>query len=105
MVGTDDIAWNHSIFGWSDALVDGVLRPYRAGAAVSYRPPGWVRHGRDGAVEVADAEALLLGRDHVIPEDVQALFAAVAAHRLVPDAEGVSATELAQAIAQAVAVD
>ena len=60
VVGTDDIAWNHSIFGWSDALVDGVLRPYRAGAAVSYRPPGWVRHGRDGAVEVADTVRLLI---------------------------------------------
>lgn len=60
VVGTDDIAWNHSIFGWADALVDGVLRPFRAGSAVSYRPPGWVRHGREGAVEVADSVRLLI---------------------------------------------
>ena len=60
VVSTDDIAWNHSIFGWADALVDGVLRPYRAGSAVYYRPPGWVRHGREGAVEVADSVRLLI---------------------------------------------
>jgi hypothetical protein len=60
VVSTDDIAWSHSIFEWVDALVDGVLRPYRAGAAVSYRPPGWVRHSREGAVEVADTVRLLI---------------------------------------------
>ena len=32
----------------------------------------------------ARAWALLAGRDHVMPEDVQAVFAAVAAHRLQP---------------------
>lgn len=60
VVGTDDIAWNHSMFGWADALIDGVLRPYRDGSAVSYRPPGWLRHGREGAVEVADTVRLLI---------------------------------------------
>ncbi|TMN24851.1 MoxR family ATPase [Pseudoxanthomonas sp. X-1] len=89
----------------SDALLDYV----QALVNRSRRQPG-VRVGlspRAGLALLrgARAHALLLGRDHVIPEDVQALFAAVAAHRLVPDAEGASATELAQAIAQAVAVD
>lgn len=60
VVSTDDIAWNHSMFGWADAMVDGVLRPFREGSAVSYRPPGWVRHGREGAVEVADTVRLLI---------------------------------------------
>jgi hypothetical protein len=60
VVGTDDIAWNHSIFDWTGPLIDGVLRPYRTGAAVAYRPPGWVRHGREGAVEVADTVQLLI---------------------------------------------
>ena len=60
VVGTDDIAWNHSIFDWAEPLIDGVLRPYRAGSAVAYRPPGWVRHGREGAVEVADTVQLLI---------------------------------------------
>ena len=60
VVGTDDIAWNHSIFDWAEPLIDGVLRPYRTGSAVTYRPPGWVRHGREGAVEVTDTVQLLI---------------------------------------------
>ena len=60
VVSTDDIAWNHSIFDWAEPLIDGVLRPYRAGSAVAYRPPGWVRHGREGAVEVADTVQVLI---------------------------------------------
>ena len=60
VVSTDDIAWNHSIFDWAEPLIDGVLRPYRAGSAVAYRPPGWVRHGREGAVEVPDTVQLLI---------------------------------------------
>jgi len=53
------------------------------------------------------AHALLLGRTHVLPEDVQALFGAVAAHRLMADADAGAgdAAALAQAILHAVAVD
>ena len=60
VVSTDDIAWNHSIFDWAEPLIDGVLRPFRAGSAVAYRPPGWVRHGREGAIEVADTVQVLI---------------------------------------------
>jgi len=56
-------------------------------------------------LRAARAYALLLGRQHVLPEDVQALFAAVAAHRLVAEAEASSAPALAKAILHAVAVD
>ncbi|HAU79482.1 MAG TPA: ATPase, partial [Stenotrophomonas sp.] len=38
-------------------------------------------------LRAAKAHALLLGRAHVVPEDVQTLFVAVAGHRLVPEAE------------------
>src|SRR5437899_1042251 len=37
VVHTDDIAWHHSRFGWSDPLVDGVLEPVRDGQPVSFR--------------------------------------------------------------------
>lgn len=50
------------------------------------------------------AHALLLGRDHVLPDDVQALFGAVATHRLVADADENAAT-LATSILHAVPVD
>ena len=53
----------------------------------------------------ARAHALLLGREHVVPEDVQALVVAVAAHRLVTDADTGNAAALAKAILHAVPVD
>jgi MoxR-like ATPase len=53
----------------------------------------------------ARAHALLAGRAHALPEDVQALFVEVAAHRLVPEAEASSREFLAGSILKAVAVD
>jgi MoxR-like ATPase len=51
------------------------------------------------------ALALLDGRAHAVPEDVQALFVEVAAHRLVPEAEAESRDVLAASILKAVPVD
>jgi MoxR-like ATPase len=56
-------------------------------------------------LRAARAYALLLGRSHVLPEDVQSLFGAVAAHRLVADAQAGSDASLAKAILHAVPVD
>jgi MoxR-like ATPase len=56
-------------------------------------------------LRAARAYALLLGREHVVPEDVQALFAPVAAHRLVADADAGDGASLARAILHAVPVD
>ncbi|MDN5782852.1 MAG: AAA family ATPase [Luteimonas sp.] len=56
-------------------------------------------------LRAARAYALLLGRGHVLPEDVQALFPAVAAHRLVADADAGDGYALAKAILHGVRVD
>jgi MoxR-like ATPase len=56
-------------------------------------------------LRAARAHAMLLGRQHVLPEDVQALFAAVAAHRLVPESDAGDGASLARAIVHGVAVD
>lgn len=56
-------------------------------------------------LRAARTHALLLGRKHAIPEDVQALFLAVAAHRLVADTETGNAAMLAKAVLHAVPVD
>ena len=56
-------------------------------------------------LRAARAYALLLGRDHVLPEDVQALFIAVAGHRLTGEAEAGSGAALAKAVLHAVPVD
>ena len=89
----------------SDALVDYVQRLL----ARSRQQPG-VRVGlspRAGIalLRAARAHALLAGRNHVLPDDVQALFVAVAAHRLVAEAESSSGLALAQAILHGVQVD
>ncbi|MFD0727377.1 AAA family ATPase [Lysobacter brunescens] len=56
-------------------------------------------------LRAARAHALLLGRSHALPDDVQALFIQVAAHRLVADADGGDGATLAKSILHAVAVD
>ncbi|WP_313319638.1 MoxR family ATPase [Stenotrophomonas sp.] len=89
----------------SDALIDYV----QALLTRSRQHPG-VRVGlspRAGIalLRAAKAHALLLGRHHVVPEDVQALFIAVAGHRLVAEAESSSGPELARAILHTVPVD
>ncbi len=53
----------------------------------------------------ARAHALIARREHARPEDVQALFGEVAAHRLVPEAEAESRDVLAASILKSVAVD
>jgi MoxR-like ATPase len=58
-----------------------------------------------GLLRGARAHALLDGRTHVLPEDVQALFAQVAAHRLVPESESEGRDALAESILRTVAVD
>ena len=89
----------------SEALLDYV----QALVTRSRQQPG-VRVGLSPRAGIAllrasRAYALLLGRKHVLPEDVQALFAAVATHRLVAEAEASSTQALAKSILHAVAVD
>lgn len=60
VVGTDDLAWHHSFFDWAELIIDDILLPYRAGQAVSYRPPGWVKMGREGSIEVPAETKLLI---------------------------------------------
>lgn len=55
-------------------------------------------------LRAARAHALLLGRSHVLPEDVQALFVPLAAHRLVGEGDADGST-LAKSILLAVPLD
>ena len=64
VIHTDSIAWAHSRFGWADLLIDGILAPVRRREAVSYRPPRWVEHGREGSLDVpADCPLLIIEGD------------------------------------------
>ena len=108
LLGSDDVRKaRHAVedIHASDALIGYV----QALLARSRRHPG-VRVGlspRAGLalLRAARAYALLLGRAHVLPEDVQALFPAVAAHRLVAEVDAGKDATLAKAILHAVPVD
>ncbi len=73
VVHTDDVAWHHSFFDWSNLLIGGILKPLRSGSVVHYQPPGWQTHGRPGAIEVAAGLDLVIvegvgaGRTEVMP--------------------------------------
>ncbi|MBS0224865.1 MAG: AAA family ATPase [Proteobacteria bacterium] len=89
----------------SDALIDYL----QALIARSRNHPG-VRAGlspRAGLalLRAARAHALLLGRGHVLPDDVQAMFPHLAAHRLVANADAGDARALARSVLLAVPVD
>ena len=60
VVHTDDIAWEHSRFGWADLLIEGVLVPAHQDRAVSFRPPRWAQHGREGSIKVPVGCPLLI---------------------------------------------
>ncbi|MGL5927357.1 MAG: hypothetical protein ACRCY8_00340, partial [Dermatophilaceae bacterium] len=75
IVATDDIAWHLHPTDWVAELADGVLEPWSHGVDVTYRPPGWVARGRDGAVAAS-------GRRPLVVEGVGA-----ARHELVPRAD------------------
>ncbi|MBB1471506.1 AAA family ATPase [Luteimonas sp. MC1782] len=108
MLGDDDVLRLRKAAGAvhaSDALVRYVQAllarsRHHAGVRVGLSPRAGI-----ALLRAARAHALLLGRGHVLPDDVQHLFAAVAAHRLVADVDAGDDTTLAQAILHAVAVD
>jgi hypothetical protein len=60
VVHTDDIAWWHSRFGWSDLMIQGVLDPLHRGQAVHYQPPAWPSHGRAGHIDVSAKASLVI---------------------------------------------
>lgn len=66
VVHTDDIAWHEPYFAWGHLLADHVLGPLRRGEAVSFRPPAWAQHGRQGSIDVP------AGLDLVVVEGVGA---------------------------------
>ena len=58
---TDDLAWHQGVFSWDSLLINDVLPVVRAGAALSFQPPAWVVHGREGAIELpSDLHYLIL---------------------------------------------
>lgn len=72
VVSTDDVAWHLHPTDWAEQMLEGVVRPWAAGSAVRYAPPGWVSQGRDGHLEVPAGAALVIegvgaGRHELAP--------------------------------------
>jgi hypothetical protein len=59
-VHTDDVAWWHACFDWSELMVEGVLEPLWRGEAVAYRPPAWDARDRPGAIDVPAGASVVL---------------------------------------------
>ncbi|GAA5116279.1 uridine kinase family protein [Pseudonocardia adelaidensis] len=60
VVHTDDIAWEHSRFGWDDLMIAGVLEPLHDGHDVHYQPPAWAPHGRTGHIDASARAPLVI---------------------------------------------
>ncbi|MHB8708217.1 MAG: AAA family ATPase [Desulfuromonadales bacterium] len=56
--------------------------------------------GAIGLADAARASAFIIGRDHVLPEDVKALFVPVCAHRVIlrPEHESINRKEILQSL-------
>jgi uridine kinase len=60
IVHTDDVAWNEPFFAWGDLLGEHIRSPLRRGQKVTFSPPAWAQHGRDGAIEVGAGLELVI---------------------------------------------
>ncbi len=55
------VAWHHSFFGWSDVMIEGVLRPLRRdGLPLSYTPQPWIERGRSGSIVIPGGTEIIL---------------------------------------------
>ena len=88
---TGGTRWNRLLSDAQAALNRLVLPVVHAGA-----PPAGIR----AIVDAARASAFIHGRDHVLPEDVKALFVPVCAHRLIlrPEHESLDRKEILQSL-------
>ncbi len=88
----------------SEALVDYVQALVAATRQNARFSLGLSPRGGISLIRSAQAWALLHGRRHVVPEDIQAVFVAVAGHRLQPAAGNESGSAAAQALLASVAI-
>jgi MoxR-like ATPase len=89
----------------SDALVDYVQRLLAASRDFAGIRVGLSPRAGLALLRVGRAQALLAGRAHVLPDDIQALFVEVTAHRLVPDSDRGSREALSRTLLASVAVE
>lgn len=89
----------------SEALVDYVQRLLAASRSFVGLRVGLSPRAGLALLRAARAHALLAGRAHVLPEDVQSLFVEATAHRLVAESGRGSPDEIARRLLASVAVE
>lgn len=60
IIHVDDISWHLDIINWDREMVEGVIKPWQGGQAIAYKPPGWVKKGREGMVEAPASRVLII---------------------------------------------
>lgn len=60
LIATDDLCWWEPMFEWAHVPADHVLGPLHRGEAVSFTPPAWTEHGREGRIEVPEGTQTLI---------------------------------------------
>jgi sugar-phosphatase len=61
VIHTDDIAWHHSFFDWTDLLITGLLEPLRRdGPPISFTPQPWIDRGRAGSIDIRQGTQVVL---------------------------------------------
>ena len=93
-----------SVIHLSEALVDYVQALVAATRQNARFSLGLSPRGGISLIRSAQAWALLHGRRHVVPEDIQAVFVAVAGHRLQTAAGNESGNNAAQSLLGSVAI-
>ena len=88
----------------AEALLDYVQALIKASRQAARFSLGLSPRAGIALIRAAQAWALLNGRRQVMPEDVQAVFCAVAGHRLRPTSDSESGAVAAQALLAAVAI-
>jgi len=84
----------------STKVVDYIYRLVAATREHRLLTAGVSTRGAIGLADAARASAFITGRDHVLPEDVKALFVPVCAHRLIlrPEHEALDRKEILQSL-------
>ena len=60
LVHTDDVSWCADPIRWDEELLDGIVKPWSAGKKAAYKPTGWKKENRPGAIEVDPDKALII---------------------------------------------
>lgn len=60
LVHTDDVSWCADPIHWDNEMLDGIINPWLNGEKVAYKPTGWLKEKRSGAIDVDPNKALII---------------------------------------------